>query len=521
MTDSPILLDGSSLTLDDVVAISAGRREVAIAPSVLERLAKARALVDEMAQGDEPHYGINTGFGALAEKKIPKDKVALLQKNLIESHAVGVGEPMDLSVSRGLLLLRAQTLAVGHSGCRPLILETLVALLNAGVGPFVPRKGSVGASGDLAPLAHTAMLLLGQGDAFVRTSTGGSQRVSAAEALSRAGVAPVVLQAKEGLALINGTQAMVATGTHALLEAERLCRLADVIGAMSLDALQGTDVAFDRRIHEARPHPGQLTTAANLRRLLEGSEIKLSHAHCGKVQDPYSLRCMPQVHGASRDALKYVRDVLGREINSATDNPLVFLDGDYGVEGDDVVSGGNFHGQPVALALDFLAIGAAELANISERRIEQLVNPHLSSGLPPFLAPDPGLNSGFMILQVTAAGLINENKVLCHPASVDSIPSSASREDHVSMGMTSANKALIVVENVARVLSIELMCAAQALELRGTPSSPALMAALAVVRQVVDFAPVDRAFGRDLAHIEHLVLDDTLLDAVERHVEVH
>ena len=517
MTKRSVILDGKTLTLDDVVDVSAGRARLEVSPAVRERLQKARALVDEMARGDEPHYGINTGFGALAEKKIPKDKVALLQQNLIESHAVGTGEPMPLEIARGLMMLRAATLAVGHSGCRPVVLDALVALLNAGCAPFVPKKGSVGASGDLAPLAHTALLLLGQGDAFVATAHGGTQRVSAAEALSLAGVAPIVLEAKEGLALINGTQAMVATGLHALVQAERLAVLADVVGALSLDALQGTKAAFDPRIHRARAHPGQLRSAENLRALLDGSEIMESHKDCGKVQDPYSLRCMPQVHGATRDTLAFVREVLTREINSATDNPLVFLDGDFGVAGDDVLSGGNFHGQPVALALDYLAIATAELANISERRIEQLVNPALSSGLPAFLAPDPGLNSGFMILQVTAAALINENKVLCHPASVDSIPSSANREDHVSMGMTSANKACIVVDNVARVLGIELMTACQAVELRAPlQPAPALKDVVARVRKDVAFAPVDRAFGRDMERAIALVHTDELVALVRK-----
>jgi histidine ammonia-lyase len=521
MIASTVTLDGRSLTLNDVVAVARDGARVVVAPDVTARLTKARILVDEMAAGDEPHYGINTGFGALAEKKIPRDKVALLQKNLIESHAVGTGEPMPVEVARGLMMLRAQTLAVGHSGCRALILDALVALLNAGVGPWVPRKGSVGASGDLAPLAHVALLLLGQGDALLRTSTGQTQLISAAEALSLAGLSPITLQAKEGLALINGTQAMVATGIFALHTAERCARLADLIGAMSTDALQGTDAAFDARIHLVRPHPGQQTSAANLRALLADSPLKMSHADCGKVQDPYSLRCMPQVHGATRDALAYVRSVLEREMNSATDNPLVFLDGDFDVAGDAVLSGGNFHGQPVALALDFLAIAAAELANISERRVEQLVNPALSSGLPPFLAPDPGLNSGFMILQVTAAALINENKVLCHPASVDSIPSSASREDHVSMGMTAANKALVVVDNVTRVLGIELMCAAQALDLRlPVVTSAALQAVHARVRQSLAFAPVDRAFGKDLDKAIALVSNDGLLTAAARYVTV-
>jgi histidine ammonia-lyase len=506
-------LDGKNLGIVDVVDVAHGRARVAAAPSVLGRLARARALVDELAAGDEPHYGINTGFGALAEVKIPSDKVGLLQKNLIESHAVGVGEPLPLPEARALMLLRASTLAVGHSGCRAVVLENLIALLNAGVGPYVPRKGSVGASGDLAPLAHTAMLLLGQGDALVQ-GPDGVRRVPAGQALASAGVKPLELQAKEGLALINGTQAMCAVGVLALFEAERLARLADVVGACSLDALKGTWKAFDPRIHASRAHPGQITSAKTLMSLLEGSEIMDSHKDCGKVQDPYSLRCMPQVHGATRDALAHIRSVLEREINSATDNPLVFLDGDYGVDGHEVLSGGNFHGQPIALALDYLAIAVAELANISERRIEQMVNPTLSTGLPPFLTPEPGLNSGYMIVQVSAAALINENKVLAHPASVDSIPSSANREDHVSMGMTSANKAALVIENVRTVLALELLCACQAIDLR-KPLLPAraVQRVLARVRQDVPFAPCDRAFGRDVEAVIRLVHDDDVLVA--------
>jgi histidine ammonia-lyase len=354
------------------------------------------------------------------------------------------------------------------------------------------------------------LLLLGQGDAFIE-----GRRVTAAEALTRIGRPPVELQAKEGLALINGTQAMTGVGVLALLEAERLCELADVVGACSLDALKGTHRAFDARIHASRPHPGQIASAAHLTSLLRGSEIMESHKDCGKVQDPYSLRCMPQVHGATRDALTWIRSVLEREVTSATDNPLVFLDGDYGdPQPAEVVSGGNFHGQPIAMALDLLAIATAELANISERRIEQLVNPALSSGLPAFLAPEPGLNSGYMIVQVTAAALINENKIFCHPAVVDSIPSSANREDHVSMGMTSANKAALVINNVRTVLALELLCACQGIDLRA-PHKPgiALRKVHARVRQDVPFAPVDRAFGRDIAAIERLVAGDDVLRA--------
>lgn len=511
-----VSLDGKQLALEDIRAIARFEALVTIPDAVRARLAAARAMVEELARGTEPHYGINTGFGALAEVAIASDKLELLQKNLIESHAVGVGEPLSFVEARALMLLRASTLAVGHSGCRVLILDTLIDLLNAGVAPFVPRKGSVGASGDLAPLAHTALLLLGQGDAFLE-----SRRVTAAEALTAAGQPPVVLKAKEGLALINGTQAMTSVGVLALLEAERLCELADIIGACSLDALKGTHKAFDPRIHASRPHPGQVASAARLTSLLAGSEIMHSHKDCGKVQDPYSLRCMPQVHGATRDALTWIRSVLEREVTSATDNPLVFLAGDHqaAIGGEplpaEVVSGGNFHGQPIAMALDVLAIATAELASISERRIEQLVNPALSSGLPAFLAPEPGLNSGYMIVQVTAAALISENKIFCHPAVVDSIPSSANREDHVSMGMTSANKAALVVNNVRTVLALELLCACQGIDMRA-PLRPglALRRVHARVRKDVSFAPVDRAFSRDIAAIERLVAgDDVLLAA--------
>lgn len=505
-----VVLDGHHLSLEDVHDVAHQRALVRVSDAVRDRMERARKLVDDIAAGDAPAYGINTGFGALAEVRISKSDVRALQENLIRSHAVGVGEPLPAPAARALLLLRANTLAVGHSGCRPKVLEHLVALLNAGVAPYVPSRGSVGASGDLAPLAHTALLLLGEGDALID-----GKRVPAAEALAKAHLLPLELMAKEGLALINGTQAMAAVGILALLEAERLCQLADVVGALSLDALQGTFRAFDPRIHAARPHPGQVTSARNLLTLLEGSEIMESHKDCNKVQDPYSLRCMPQVHGATRDALAHVRSVLEREINSATDNPLVFLDGDYGVAGDDIVSGGNFHGQPLALALDYLAIATAELANISERRIEQMVNPALSSGLPPFLAKDPGLNSGFMILQVTAASLINENKVLCHPASVDSIPSSANREDHVSMGMTSANKAVAVVENVRRVLGIELLCACQGIDLRGTlKPGRALRPVYERVRRDIPFADRDRTFLKDLEAIERICAGNDVLDAV-------
>jgi histidine ammonia-lyase len=510
-TSKTVFLDGFSLSLEDIWEIAHGAKDIGIDEACIQRLEKARALVDELAQSGQPVYGINTGFGFLAETPIPPEKLEQLQYNLIVSHAVGVDEPLEFALARALMLLRANTLAVGHSGCRPLILEQMVKLLNSDCAPFVPRKGSVGASGDLAPLAHVALLLIGEGPAFIK-----GEIKTAEEALAHAGVQPIRLAAKEGLALINGTQAMTASATMTLLEAERLCSLADVIGACSLEALKGTNKAFDVRVHAARPHPGQMESAENLRLLLQESEILESHADCGKVQDPYSLRCMPQVHGASRDALLYVRQVLEREVNSATDNPLVFLDGDHDVPGDEIISGGNFHGQPIALALDFLAIAVAELANIAERRVEQLVNPALSAGLPAFLAEDAGLNSGYMILQVTAASLISENKILCHPASVDSIPSSANREDHVSMGMTAANKARVVMKNVRTVLAIEALSACQALDFR-KPLKPGkgVQAIYNKVRQNIAHAPVDRRFKIDIDKMQQLMADDTLLAVAE------
>jgi histidine ammonia-lyase len=516
MTTPQITLTGPQLHLSDVSLVANGSATIVVHEDVWTRMGKARVYVDEIASGDDPVYGVNTGFGALAEVRVEKNQVTLLQHNLIESHAVGVGDPMDTKTARALMLLRANTLAVGHSGCRAVILDHLVQLLNAGCAPFVPSKGSVGASGDLAPLAHVALLLIGKGKAYI-----GDELTTAQAALEHTGIEPLVLKAKEGLALINGTQAMAATGVLAVLEAQRLCQFADLIGGLSLDALKGTARAFDSRIHASRPHPGQIQVASNLHVLLRDSEIMDSHSDCSKVQDPYSLRCMPQVHGATRDAISHIRDILEREICSATDNPLVFLDGDYGVSGKDIISGGNFHGQPIAMGLDYLAIAVAELANIAERRIEQLVNPHLSSGLPPFLSTQPGLNSGFMILQVTAASLINENKVLCHPASVDSIPSSANREDHVSMGMTSANKALSIIDNVRTVLAIELLCSCQAIDMRdGLHTGKALQLVHDRVRERISFAPIDREFYIDLMEAIDLLKDDLLLETA-RHACGH
>ncbi len=491
-----VLFDGDTLKLEEVEAVARGTARVEIAPSARERVRAARALVEARLEDGQAHYGINTGFGTLAEVRIERADLARLQRNLVLSHAAGVGAPLPLPEARALVLLRANVLAKGYSGVRECTLDLLVEMLNRGCIPVVPERGSVGASGDLAPLAHLALVVIGEGEAWM-----GGERVPGAAALARAGLTPIELAPKEGLALVNGTQAMSAVGALSLLRAERLSRVADVAGGMTVEALLGSHRPFSELIQRARGQPGQIAAAAHLRQLLADSPLNASHQgpECHKVQDPYSLRCMPQVHGATRDGLGFARATLEREVNAATDNPLVFAE-----EGD-IVSGGNFHGQPVALALDVLAIAASHLATISERRVEQLVNPSLS-GLPPFLAQRHGLNSGFMLAQVTSAALASENKVLCHPASVDSIPSSAGREDHVSMGMTAALKARQVVENVRTCLAVELLVAAQAIDLR-RPLRPArrIAEAHATVRAAVPPADDDRELHRDIAAVCRLV----------------
>jgi len=505
---------GRVLTLQDLEDVAVRRRKVRFAEEARAKVLRSRQAIDEIAKAGDAAprvYGVNTGFGALSETRISAADVRALQQNLVRSHSTGVGTPLSPAEVRGMMLLRAQVLALGHSGVRPELVEVLVAMLNAGVHPRIPCQGSVGASGDLAPLAHLALTMIGEGEA---QRDDGPFRPSA-DVLKETGVSPVTLQAKEGLALINGTQYMASLGTLALLEAERLCVAADVAGAMSLEALKGSSAPFDDRLHAARPHPGQAVVAKNLRALLADSEIAESHRDCGKVQDAYSLRCMPQVHGATRDALGWIRSVLEREVNSITDNPSVFVD-----RGEtEIISGGNFHGQPLALALDLAAICVAELANISERRVEQLVNPALSTGLTPFLAAGSGLHSGFMIAQVTSASLVSENKVLCHPASVDSIPSSAGKEDHVSMGSVSAKKLRDVVTNVRRCLAIEIMTAAAGLDQR-KPLAPSkgVAAALKAVRK--DVAPMtgDRPLYGDIEAVSALLASKSLVAAVEKDV---
>jgi histidine ammonia-lyase len=512
MNADPLLL-GRSITLRSLAEVARAGRRVALCPDARERVAASRAAIDAIAAaGDRAPavYGVNTGFGALAETRIHEGDVRALQRNLVRSHACGVGPDLPEAEVRAMILLRAQVIALGYSGVRVEVVDALVALLNAGVTPRIPAQGSVGASGDLAPLAHLALVLIGEGEATYQ-----GRRTSGAEALAAAGLAPIELQAKEGLSLINGTQYMAALGALALCDAARLATAADIAGAISLEALKGSRRPFDERLMRVRPHPGQAACAKNLRALLTESAIMESHANCGKVQDPYSLRCMPQVHGATRDALGWCAEVLERELGSVTDNPTVFVEEDHV----DLVSGGNFHGQPLAIALDLAAIAVAELANISERRVEQLVNPALSSGLTPFLAMDSGLHSGFMIAQVASASLVSENKVLCHPASVDSIPSSAGREDHVSMGSISARKLRQVIDNVTSSLAIEVITASQGVDQRRPlAASKGVTAAHAAVRRHVEVLTDDRPLYRDIAAVAEMLRSGELIRAVEEAV---
>ena len=506
-------LNGNTLTLEEVREVAIEQRPVLLDPDAREAVVRARAVVDALVEKDEIAYAITTGVGKLSDVHIKGDQIRELQINLVRSHCVGVGEPLSVPETRAMMVLRANSLAKGFSGIRPVTLDTLCEMLNRGVTPVVPSQGSVGASGDLAPLSHIALALVGEGECWGEKGLG---RVASAEALKRAGIQPVVLEAKEAVSLINGTQAMLACGTLAVLAAEVLVDSADVIASLSLDALKGTDAAFDERIHKARPHAGQIHTAANLRKLLEGSAIRDSHRECGKVQDAYSLRCIPQVHGAVRDAVAYCRSVFEIEANSAVDNPLVFPKNAKQPDGEgDVISGGNFHGEPLAFALDFLAIALSALAGISERRLERMVNPALSDGLPPFLAPGAGLHSGFMMAQVTAAALVSENKIYAHPASADSITTSGNKEDFVSMGMTGAIKLKRVVENTRNVIAIEAMAAAQALNFLA-PLKPSRrgQAAHAAIRSVSPPIEKDRVMSGDFEKISALIASGQLADIV-------
>ena len=499
------MLDGGPLTLDAVERVARQRAEVSLAPAAGERLRGSRAFVDRLAAGSEPIYGITTGVGKLKDVVIPPAERAALQRNLVLSHAAGVGAPLSEPETRGMLLLLAASLARGASGVRPLVVETLVACLNRGVHPVVPEQGSVGSSGDLAPLAHVAACLIGEGEAWAN-----GRRVPARDALATAGLAPLALETKEGLALLNGTHLMAALGALAVLDAGRLARLADVGGAMSLEALMGTNAAFDARIHALRPHPGQLAVAANLRALTAESGVIESHRDCTRVQDAYSLRCMPQVHGSAREALGFARGIIERELGAVSDNPLLFpADGA-------VLSGGNFHGEVLGLALDTLALGLAQLAGISERRCDRLVNPLTNEGLPAFLAHGGGVNSGYMIAQYTAAALVAELKTLAHAASVDSIPTSGLQEDYNAMGAGAALKARRAVGLARQVLAIELLLATQALDLRA-PLAPGRgsRAARDAVRRRIQPLENDRYLKADLDAALALAEDGSVLAAAE------
>jgi histidine ammonia-lyase len=491
-------LSGQPLSLEQVAAVADRQMSVTISQTAQQKMAQSRAVVEQIIKDGKVVYGINTGFGRLSDVRIPDDELKQLQLNLVRSHACGVGTPLSEQETRAMMLLRANVLALGYSGARPGVATLITAMLEAGIHPIVPEQGSVGASGDLAPLAHLALGALGEGEVMYN-----GRRQPASDAFLQANLTPLELEAKEGLALLNGTQAMGAVGGLALLRASRLVLLADVAGAMTLEALRDTPAAFDPRIHEIRHHPGQIAAAQHLLQLMEGSEIRESHRENDpRVQDAYSIRCMPQVHGAVRDALQHARDIVERETGAGTDNPLVFADNG------DVISGGNFHGAPLALAFDYAAIALTDLMSISERRIDRLVNPDLSEGLPAFLTSHPGTSSGFMIPHVAAVSLLNESKVLSHPASVDNVPTSGGKEDHVSMGMVAACKFRRIVDNAERVFAIELMAAAEGLEYRA-PLKPGIgvKRAYEKVRTLVPRLEQDRSLSNDIERLARAIKD--------------
>ena len=492
-----VQLNGQQLTLQQIVDVARGREQVVLAAEARVRVERARQVVHDIVTEGRTVYGVNTGFGKLSDVSINRGDLMQLQLNLVRSHSCGLGDPLSEAEARAMLLLRANVLAAGFSGARALVIDTLIAMLEKGVTPVIPEKGSVGASGDLAPLAHLALAAIGEGEVFYQ-----GERLPSAAALERAQIAPLQLEVKEGLALLNGTQAMGAVGALALYRAEQLVRLADVAGAMTLEALKGTPVAFDERIHAARPHAGQIEVAAHLRELMRESEIRESHLNNDpRVQDAYSLRCMPQVHGAIRTALSHARQVVEIESGSATDNPLVFS------ETGEVLSGGNFHGAPLALVFDYAAIALTDLMSITERRIDRMLNPDSNEGLPPFLTAQPGISSGFMMLQVTAVALLNEAKVLAHPASIDNVPTDGGKEDHVSMGMFAATKLRTILRLAELTTAIELMAAAQGLE-HHAPLAPGrgVKQAYEIVRKLVAPLTEDRSMSSDIEKIRDAIV---------------
>lgn len=506
MTKEPLQLDGRSLSIEDIVEVARNGRSVELPQQTKDNIERCARHVGKWVSSHRPVYGVSTGFGDLAAVAIPPEKCATLQRNLLLSHSCGLGEPLPEDVVRAVMLLRVNTLSRGYSGIRTETLAMLAAILNSGIVPLVPEQGSLGASGDLCPLSHMACVLIGEGEAFYR-----GERMSARQALSQVGLEPITIQPKEGLALNNGTTVMAAMAALGVHDAANLLKAADITGALSFEALHGDERAFDERTHALRPHAGQLAVADNLRRLVDGSEIS-RRFEGSRVQDAYSLRCMPQVHGASRDAIAYVRNTVTIEINSVTDNPLIFPDDDI------AISGGNFHGQPLAIAMDLFGIAISELASISERRIARLVDCKLS-GLPPFLIAECGVNSGFMIAHYTAAAIASENKVLSHPASVDTIPTSAGQEDHVSMGAYAARKGLTILRNAMRVIGIELLCAAQGVEF-SSPFRPGkgTLAALRALRERVQFIESDVYLHPILLESVRMISEGTLTDAIENEI---
>jgi histidine ammonia-lyase len=500
-------LTGTNLTIDDVAAIATarpGEAKLEIHPDSWEKMKRSRQVVLDIVKKGRPVYGINTGFGALASKQIANEDLAQLQYNLIRSHCTGVGKPFSREVTRAIMLSRANCLIQGFSGVTPDTIQLLLEFINHDINPVIPEKGSVGASGDLAPLSHIALALIGEGEVSFQ-----GKLIRSDFAIHQIGKEPAKLGPKDGLALINGTSVMLALGCLALVDAKRLVKQADIIACMTLDAVRGTASAFDLRISQLKPQPGQLDVSQNLLKIISGSEIVISHKEDGKVQDPYSLRCIPQVHGACRQTLRHAEEVLNIELNSVTDNPLVFADTG------DVVSGGNFHGEALALCMDYLAMGLSEICNIAERRVEKMMNPHFSD-LPAFLTKNSGLNSGLMIAHVTMAALASENKYLCHPASVDSIPTSTDKEDHVSMGVTAGRKLHEVVSNVQYGLAIELLCNTQGIEfLRPLKSSPALEKVYTLVRKHVDPIGEDRIFHKDIDNLTRLIKTNEIIQEVE------
>ena len=499
-----VTINGNDLTLKNVVRVSRQGARVSIDKKAIPAIKKSRAYVDRIVKEGRIVYGITTGVGELSNCLISSEDTEKLQLNLVRSHATSVGEPFPEDVVRGVMLLRANALAKGYSGVRPDVIRKLLSLLNKDVYPYIPSQGSVGASGDLSPLAHLALVLIGEGECLV-----GGERMPSRDVLQKKNIKPITLKAKEGLALINGTQVMASIGCLVVEEAELLMKNAQIAGAMSLEALKGTSKAFDEKVHAVRPHPGQIKCADNMRRIVANSAIIASHVNCEKVQDAYTLRCIPQVYGTIMDTIEHAKRVLQIEINSATDNPLIFADQE------EVISGGNFHGEPLAFIMDYLGIALSEIGNISERTIDRLVNPHVS-GLPPFLSQKSGLNSGFMISQYTAAALVSENKVLAHPASVDSIPTSAGQEDHVSMGSISALHAWEILRNVESVIAIEILSAAQGIDFHDEQPGKGTKEAHAVIRKHLSHVDDDRVMYKDIETVKELLVSGAIVKAVEK-----